>query len=91
MGDGRAQEVEIVKGPLNALKDMPRNASKKIVGEAIVCTEKASSDRAIIPAGRGHGVREVTFQRKARKRGDKDAPSISPARKGDSGGSKHGS
>ena len=90
-GDGRAQEMEIMKGPLDALEDMPRNAPKKVVSEAIVSTEKASSDRTIIPARRGHGVGEITFKRKARDGGDKDAPSVSPAREGDSGSSKHSS
>ena len=75
---GGSQEVEIMKGPLNALQDVPRNASKKVVSEAIVCTEKASSDRPIIPAGVRQSARTVTFQRKVRERGDKDAPRVSP-------------
>ena len=82
--------MEIMKGPLNALKDMPRNAPQEVVSEAIVCTKKASSDRTIVPAGGGHGRGEVTFERKARERGDQDAPSVCPAREGDPRRSEHG-
>jgi len=72
--DVGSEEMEIVEGPLDALKDMPRNAPREVVSEAIVCTKKASSEGAIVPAGGRHDSREVIMERKARERGDQDAP-----------------
>ena len=88
--DVGSEKMEIVKGPLNALEDMPRNAPQEVVSEAIVCTEEASGDRTIVPAGGGHGRREVTLERKARERGDQDAPRVCPARESDPRSSEHG-
>ena len=47
---GRAKKVEVVKGALNALKNVRRNAFEEVVGEAVVSTEKPGSDRFIVPA-----------------------------------------
>ena len=58
----RSQELEIMKGPLNALENVWRDAFEKVVCEAVVCTEKASSNGLIVPARVRHGSREVTFQ-----------------------------
>ncbi len=74
-----SKKVEIMKGPFNALENVRGNAFEKVVCEAIVCTEKASSDRLTIPARVRQGIREIAFQREVGERGDKDAPSVSPA------------
>ena len=79
-----------MKGPLDALEDVPRNASQEVVGEAVVSAEKASSDRAIVPAGGRHDSREVILERRARERGDQDAPRLCPASEGDPRSSEHG-
>ncbi len=47
---GGSEKVEIVKGPSNALQNVRRDAFKKVVGEAIVSTEKSSSNRLVAPA-----------------------------------------
>ena len=78
-----SKEMEIVKGPSNALKNVRRNAFKKVICEAVVSAEKASSDGLIFPARVRHGFRKVAFQGQARKRGDKDAPCVGPSREGD--------
>ena len=49
--DVGSEKMEIVKGPLNALEDMPRNAPQEVVSKAIVCAKKSSSNRTIVPAG----------------------------------------
>jgi hypothetical protein len=54
---GGSEKVEIMKGPLNALQNVRRNAFKKVVGEAIECTEESSSNRLIVPARWRHGRR----------------------------------
>ena len=65
-GKGRrdvgSEEMEIVEGPLDALKDVSRNAAQEVVGEAIVCAEQTSSDGAIVPAGGRHDGREVILE-----------------------------
>ena len=88
--DVGSEKMEIVKGPLNAFEDMPRNAPQEVVSEAIVCTEEASGDRTIVPAGGGHNVREVARERKARERRDQGAPRFGPPSEGDTRSSKHG-
>ena len=75
----RSKKVEIMKGPANALKNVGRDALEEVVCEAIVSAEKASGDGLTIPARVRHVFREVAFQRQARKRRDKDAPSVSPS------------
>ena len=51
-----SKEMEIVKGPLNALENVRRNAFEEVVCEAIVCAEKASSNGLVVPARVRHGV-----------------------------------
>ena len=45
-----SKKVEIMKGPLNALENVRRNAFKTVVSEAVESTEKACSNGLIIPA-----------------------------------------
>ena len=75
-----SEKVQVVKGPLDAFKNVLRDAPQEVICKTIVCAKKASSYRVAVPAGGRHGGREVAFEREARKRGDKDAPSIGPAR-----------
>ena len=42
--------MEVVKGPSYALQYVRRDALKKVVGEAVISTEKPSSNRLIVPA-----------------------------------------
>ena len=86
-----SEKVQVMKRPLNALKNVLRNAPQEVVCKTIVSAEKAGGDRVAVPAGRRHGGREVAFERWARERGDKDAPAIGPTRKNDPRSSKHGS
>ena len=45
-----------MKGPLNALENVRRNAFKEVVCEAVVSAEKASSNGLVVPARVRHGV-----------------------------------
>ena len=85
-----SEKVQIMKGPLNALENVLRNAPQEVVGKTIVSAEKACGDRIEVPAGRRHGGGEVALEREVRKRGDKDTPAISPASQGDPRSPKHG-
>ena len=61
--DRGSKKVEVVKGPSNALENVRGDAFKKVVGEAIVCTEKAGSNGLAVPARMRHGLRKIAAQR----------------------------
>jgi hypothetical protein len=84
------KERERVKGPLNAFKNVTRNAPQKIIREAVVCSEKAGSNRGTVPAVRGHNLKLIAKKSEARERSDKKAPRLSPPSKSNTRSPEHG-
>ena len=81
----------VVKGALNFAKNLRGNVPKIIVPKPIEGSKEPRGDRGSVPARRSKERRRRSASRNRIKGVKESAPPLTPARKGNPGGPKHGS